>query len=122
MEGSVRILIVDDHRDSAESLAMVMRKSGYEAHVAYDGLEAVNAAQQLRPDAVLLDLRLPQLDGFEACRRIRQQPGGEKVLLIAHTGLSDGDERRRVQEAGFDAHLTKPLDQSALRQLLARLS
>ena len=122
MEGSVRILIVDDHRDSAESLAMVMRKSGYQADVAYDGLEAVEAAERLRPDAVLLDLRLPRLDGFEACRRLRDQPWGKKILLIAHTGLSDADERRRVQEAGFDAHLIKPLDQAALRELLARLS
>jgi CheY-like chemotaxis protein len=118
----VRLLIVDDHRDSAQALAMLLRRSGFEVDVAHDGLEAVEAAERLRPAAILLDLRLPQLDGFAACRRIREQPWGEKILLIAHTGLGGSEEKRRATEAGFDAHLTKPLDQVALRRLLARLS
>ena len=118
----VRLLVVDDHRDSAEALAMLLRRSGFEVDVAHDGLEAVEAAQRLRPAAILLDLRLPVLDGFAACRRIREEPWGKKIFLIAHTGLGSREEKRRAIDAGFDAHLTKPLDPVALRQLLAHLS
>jgi CheY-like chemotaxis protein len=118
----MRILVVDDHRDSAESLALLLRRRSFEVDVAFDGLEAVEAAQKLRPDVVLLDLRLPSLDGFDACRRIRQQARGRKIFLIAHTGLTDRDDERRMEEVGFDAHLVKPLDHAALQQLLSDLT
>jgi CheY-like chemotaxis protein len=117
----MRILVVDDHRDSAESLALLLRRRSFDVDVAFDGLQALEAVERLRPDVVLLDLRLPALDGFDACRRIREQPWGRKIFLIAHTGLTDSEDERRMEEVGFDAHLPKPLDHAALQQLLSRL-
>src|SRR5262249_12686136 len=81
-----RTLVVDDSRDNADSLAMLLRLTGYEAQTAYDGLQAVEAAERMRPDVVLMDLGMPRLNGFDACRRIRQQPWGTGMLLIAQTG------------------------------------
>jgi len=118
----MRILVVDDHRDSAESLALLLRRRRFEVDVAFDGLEAVEAAERLLPDVVLLDLHLPALDGFAACRRIREQPWGKRMFLIAHTGLTDDEDTQRMKEVGFDAHFAKPLDHAAFQELLARLS
>ena len=116
---SHRILVVDDNRDSAESLATLLQMRGNETHTAYDGLEAVQAAAALRPDVVLLDLGLPKLNGYEAARRIREQPQGNGIVLIALTGWGQDEDRQRSREAGFNGHLVKPVNHSALMKLLA---
>ncbi len=116
-----RILVVDDNRDAATSLAELLEVIGHETSIANDGLEAVQAAETFRPDVVLLDIGLPKLNGFEAARRIRQQPWGKAMLLVALTGWGQEEDRRKSSEAGFDAHLVKPADPFALTELLARM-
>jgi len=113
-----RLLIVDDLRDSADSLAMLLNVMGHEVHTAYDGEDGVNAAAKLQPDVILLDIGMPKLNGYDACRLIRQRPGGEKMFLVALTGLGQEDDRRRTMEAGFDDHMVKPVDIAALLALL----
>jgi CheY-like chemotaxis protein len=115
-----RILIVDDNVDSAASLAMLLRITGNETHTAHDGLEAVASAQRLRPDAVLLDIGLPKLNGYEACRRIREQPWSAGMVLVALTGWGQDEDRRKSLDAGFDHHLVKPVDYAALSRLLGQ--
>jgi CheY-like chemotaxis protein len=117
--GSCRILVVDDNQDSADSIAILLRTMGHEVHTAHDGLEAVDATAEFQPDMVLLDLGLPKLNGFDAARRIREQPGGRERVVIALTGWGQEEDRRRSKEAGFDHHLTKPIDFGVLRDLLA---
>ena len=114
-----RILVVDDNRDAADSLAMLLRIVGHEAHTAHDGLEAVEAAAAIAPDVVLMDIGLPQLNGYEAARRIRGQLGGARMTLIALTGWGQEADRRHSKEAGFDYHLTKPVEFDVLQRLLA---
>ncbi|MFO1430108.1 MAG: PAS domain S-box protein [Candidatus Competibacteraceae bacterium] len=116
-----RLLVVDDNRDAATSLSLLLEVIGHEVAIAYDGLEAVTAAATFRPDIVLLDLGMPKLDGYEAARRIRAQPWGKQMILIAVTGWGQEGDRRRTQEAGFDYHLVKPVDPDALEKLLAGL-
>jgi two-component system CheB/CheR fusion protein len=112
------ILIVDDNPDTVTLFGLLLQRQGHEIHIAHDGLEAVAAAAELRPDVVLLDVGLPKLDGYEAARRIRQQAGAKKLLLIAVTGWGQDEDRRRSKEAGFDAHLVKPMDITVLNELL----
>jgi PAS domain S-box-containing protein len=116
-----RVLIVDDNQDGAESLAMLLELHGHETYKVYDGVEAVDAAGRLRPDAVLLDIGLPRLDGYEVCRRIREQPWGKKMLLVALTGWGMEEDRHRSRDAGFDTHMVKPLNYEVLVKLLAAL-
>jgi CheY-like chemotaxis protein len=118
---SLRILIVDDNRDGADSLAMMLQIMGNETATAYDGQEGVTVAERLRPDVVLLDIGLPKLNGFEAARHIREQTWGEKTVLIAVTGWGQEEDRRRSREAGFDHHMVKPVDPNALMKLFAEL-
>jgi signal transduction histidine kinase/CheY-like chemotaxis protein len=119
--GKRRILVVDDNRDSAESLAMLLRVTGNEAYIAYDGEEAVKAAANHRPDVILLDIGLPRLNGYDACRRIREQPWAKKIILIAVTGWGQDEDRRKSAEAGFNGHLVKPVHHVELTKLLASL-
>jgi CheY-like chemotaxis protein/nitrogen-specific signal transduction histidine kinase len=119
---SLRILIVDDNRDNADSLAMLLRIMGNTTRTAYDGQEAVTAVGEFRPDVILLDIGLPKLNGYEACRRIRAQSGGAGVVMVAQTGWGQAEDRQRTQDAGFDHHLVKPVDPLALMKLLAGLS
>ena len=98
---------------------MLLQMSGNETHTAYDGLEAVEAAAAFRPDVVLLDIGLPKLNGYEAARRIREQPWGKGIVLVALTGWGQDEDRQRSREAGFNGHLVKPVDHSALMKLLA---
>ena len=114
-----RILVVDDEWDSAELLAALLRLDGHEVHTAHDGVEAVEAAERLRPDVVLLDIGMPRLNGCDACRRIREQPWGRDMTLIALTGWEQEQDRQRTKEAGFDHHLVKPVDPIALDRSLA---
>jgi CheY-like chemotaxis protein len=116
-----RILVVDDNPDSASSLAILLGISGYQTSIAKDGLEAVLAAESFQPDVVLLDLGLPKLSGVEAARRIREQPWGKEMLLIALTGWGQEDDRKRSMDAGFDAHVVKPVDHDTLMDVIAHL-
>jgi len=113
-----RVLIVDDNEDSAESLAMLLQLSGHETHVAHDGVEATDMAQCVRPDVILLDIGLPGLNGYEVCRRIRAQPWGSAVTLVAVTGWGQQEDRQRAREAGFDTHVVKPVEHEDLLKLL----
>jgi PAS domain S-box-containing protein len=116
-----RVLIVDDNKDAAEWLATLLSLSGHETHVAHDGVEAVKAAERLRPDAVLLDIGLPRIDGYEVCRRMRQQPWGRDLMIVALTGWGQDEDRQKSREAGFNTHLVKPVDDEVLLNLLASL-
>ena len=114
-----RILVVDDNVDSAESMAMMLELSGHAVAMAHDGAEAVELAKQFQPDVAFLDLGMPKLNGYEAARSIREQPWGRQMLLVALTGWGQEDDKRRTREAGFDAHIVKPIDFAALEKLLA---
>lgn len=116
-----RILVVDDLPDNAASLTVLLRQLGHQVETAYGGLEALASVQRFRPQIVLLDLGMPDLDGFQVCRRIRQFDWGDEVILVALTGWGQEQDRRRAYDAGFDAHLVKPLDHGALAALLADL-
>ena len=114
-----RILIVDDNRDAAASLAMLLQLSGAQTETAYDGLAAIEAAARFGPDVILLDIGLPGLDGYEVAQRIRAEPWGGTVMLIALTGWGQAEDRERSKSAGFDVHLVKPVDHLALVKLIA---
>jgi len=114
-----RVLIVDDNADALASLGMVVRSLGSETFDAHDGLEAVESASTLRPDVILMDIGMPRLNGYDAARRIREQPWASDVLIVATTGWGKEEDRRRSKEAGFDYHLVKPIDISAVEELLA---
>jgi two-component system CheB/CheR fusion protein len=116
----LRILVADDNQDNAESLAMLLMMMGHEVRTALDGAGAVEAAAAFRPQAVLLDLGMPKLNGYEAARRIRALPGGDEVVLIAQSGWSQPEDRRRSREAGFDHHVIKPIPSGLLERLLGR--
>jgi PAS domain S-box-containing protein len=116
-----RILVVDDNRDSAESLAILLRIVGNEVQIAHDGPSALEAAKAFRPAVVLLDIGLPGMDGHQVARKLRETPEGKDAVLIAQTGWGQDEDRVRSTEAGFDAHLTKPLDLAVLQSVLAKL-
>ena len=116
-----RILVVDDNKDSADSLAMLLTLQGSEVRTAYDGLEAVEAAAAFQPDVILSDIGMPGLDGYQAAQRIREQHHGKRVVLIAMTGWGQEEDKRRSMEAGFDFHLVKPVDLAVLDRLLSSL-
>lgn len=116
-----RVLVVDDNHDSATTLAMLLSLRGHETRTAHDGLTAVESAAEFRPDVILLDIGLPKLNGYEAARRIREQPWGQNIVLVALTGWGQDDDRKRSKEAGFNDHMVKPVDHEALTKLLADL-
>lgn len=116
-----RILVVDDNEDSARSMAMIMKLDGHETHVAFDGISALDSARTLQPDVALLDIGLPQLNGYDVCRRLRSEPWGREMVLIALTGWGQESDRRKSQEAGFNAHLVKPVDPDDLSRMLEQL-
>lgn len=115
---SRRILVVDDNHDSAESLARLLQLMGHEIAIAYDGLSAMDSAQAFLPEVVLLDVGLPGLDGYEVARRIRAEPWGKTMTLIAATGWGQAEDRRRSRAAGFDYHMVKPVDLDELGKVL----
>jgi PAS domain S-box-containing protein len=116
---ALRILVVDDNRDSADSLAMMLKVLGNETLTAYDGHAAIACSQGFRPDVILLDIGLPKLNGYDTCRALRAQPEGNKLLIVAQTGWGQESDRQRTRDAGFDHHLVKPVDPAALMELLA---
>ena len=116
-----RILIVDDNKDSADSLAMLLEITGNTTYQAHDGVEAMKAVETHRPEVVLLDIGLPRLDGHEVCRKVREQSWGKDILMIALTGWGQEEDRRRSKEAGFDGHLVKPVNYDELLKLLSSM-
>jgi CheY-like chemotaxis protein len=112
------VLVVDDNHDSADALAMLVRLWKLDARVAYDGPSALEAVRDAVPDVVLLDIGLPGLDGYEVARRLRADPRLAGTRLVALTGYGTREDKERAAAAGFDAHLTKPVDPAALRALL----
>ncbi|HEY6080451.1 MAG TPA: response regulator, partial [Polyangiaceae bacterium] len=116
-----RILIADDSLDTLESTATMLRLAGNDVFLAHDGLDAVTRAEQLQPDVVLMDLAMPELDGYEATRRIRSQDWGRGMVVIALTGLGRETERRRAQAAGCDEHLVKPVSLESLLETIDEL-
>jgi two-component system CheB/CheR fusion protein len=116
-----RILVADDNNDALESLATLLQLSGHEVYTAANGAVALESAEQHRPEVALLDIGMPKLDGYEVARRIRAQPWGQRITLVALTGWGQDSDRKRSQEAGFDSHLVKPLDLDKLTELLAAL-
>jgi signal transduction histidine kinase/ActR/RegA family two-component response regulator len=117
-----RVLVVDDNADAAESLAMLLRLEGQEVRVAHDGPAALEAARAERPNVIFLDIGMPGMDGYEVCRRLRQESGLNGAVLVAVTGWGQEEDRRRGQEAGFDRHLVKPVGMEVLQQVLAGLA
>ncbi|MBX3443425.1 MAG: response regulator [Planctomyces sp.] len=114
-----RILVVDDNRDSANTLSMLLRFDKHSVRCAYDGLDAVEQAGDFQPDVVLLDIGLPRLNGYDAARRIRELSGSRVVVLVAMTGWGQEEDRQRSRAAGFDFHLVKPVDRESLNRLLS---
>jgi DNA-binding response OmpR family regulator len=112
------VLIVDDSRGIVQSLSLMFEAAGCTAHGAYDGKEAVALAEKLRPDIILLDINMPTLDGFNACRQIREQSWGGAMRIIALTGLGHDDDLTNSRKAGFDMHLVKPVDPEILLTVL----
>jgi len=117
-----RILIADDFPQSAETLAKLLQESGNEVEIAEDGIKALETAARFCPDIALLDIAMPRLNGYDTARRIREEPWGKQMILIAFTGWGQGRDRRRSQEAGFDFHLTKPIRYEALLEIMQNLS
>jgi len=118
---SRRVLIVDDSLDGAESLSMLLEMAGHQTWQAHDGVEAIASAERLRPDVVLLDIGLPRMNGYEACRRIRSEGWGKDLVLVALTGWGQEEDRLQSRQAGFDAHMVKPVDHDVLLEFLASL-
>ena len=114
-----RILVVDDNRDAVESLAMLLRLDGNDVQVAFDGDAAIRTASRFKPDIILLDIGMPIVDGYTAARTIRSEAAGRDVLLVAMTGWGHADDKRRAMEAGFDAHLVKPVAIESLLELFS---
>ncbi len=117
-----RIVIVDDNRDNADSLSILLEMAGNKTYMAHDGMEALAEIERHRPEVVLLDIGLPKLDGYEVCRRVRREPWGKEMILIALTGWGQEEDRRKSAEAGFNGHLVKPVDYEGLLELLVSLT
>jgi PAS domain S-box-containing protein len=115
----LRILVVDDNKDAVTALEMVLRLQGHQTAIAYDGFEAVSASAKFLPDVILLDIGMPKMNGYEAARMIRTQPGGKNIKIIAITGWGQDSDKKRGREAGFDHHLTKPVNADELSLILA---
>jgi two-component system, chemotaxis family, CheB/CheR fusion protein len=119
-EEPLRVLVVEDNRDAADTLAAAVRSWGHEVQIAYDGMSAVHSAREFRPDAALLDIGLPNLNGYEVARQLKNMPGGDDIQLIAVSGYAQEEDQQRGLEVGIEHHFAKPVDLDVLRELLAR--
>jgi CheY-like chemotaxis protein len=118
MSKGKRVLLVDDNLDAAESLAQLLSLSGHDARTAGDGSQALRLAQEFHPDVVFCDLGLPGMNGFEVAKELRLLPFGRDMVLAALTGYGQPSDREKSAEAGFDAHLVKPVDPSVIESFL----
>ena len=114
----LRVLLVDDNVDAMEMMAFLLAEMGYEAHTTADAGNLVQMALELRPDVIVLDIGLPGVDGYELARMLKQHPQLAAIRLVAHTGYGSPEDRRKAQEAGFDAHLVKPAELEDLERAL----
>ncbi len=114
-----RVLIADVNRDAADSLSMLLEPAGHEVRVAHLGRPALSLAQAFRPDVALLDIGMPDLSGYEVAKELRRKPWGQGIQLIALTGWGQEKDRQKALEAGFDHHLTKPIDPSQIEALIS---
>jgi CheY-like chemotaxis protein len=117
-KGSLRILVVDDGKNAADILAMFFEMEGHVVQVAYDGLMAVDLAQRFHPQLIVMDIGMPEMDGLEASRRIRRQPEGKEIIIIALSGLDQDDDKRLCAEAGINHHMAKPVRPDDLRAVI----
>ena len=113
-----RLLVVEDHEDTAEMYRMLLELAGHEVRLARTGAQGLALLRETRPDVVLIDVGLPDMDGYALARRVRAEPGGDRPLLVAVTGYASNDDRARAHEAGFNHHFSKPVDFVALSALL----
>jgi CheY-like chemotaxis protein len=118
----MKVLVVDDNADAVEMLALMIEIAGHRAFRAHNGREALERADDVRPDLVLLDIGLPGMDGYAVARELRRRQGGASALLAAVTGWGAEQDKQRARDAGFDLHLTKPVDPDTIVKLLARTS
>ena len=114
------VLVADDNKDAADTLAILLDMDGYETSVVHSGLEALQSARERRPDAVILDIGMPDVNGYEVARRIREEEWGRDVFLLAITGWGHPDDIARAKAAGFNEHLTKPVEAVHVVQLLGK--
>jgi CheY-like chemotaxis protein len=112
------VLIADDNRDAATSLALLLALEECEVRTANDGIEALRIAEEFRPEVVFLDIGMPGQDGYETARHLRERPWARHIGLFAVTGWGEAEDKRRAQQAGFDRHLTKPVELEALKMLI----
>jgi CheY-like chemotaxis protein len=115
-----RILVIDDNVDACRTLGALLQLKGQDVHTAFGGVEGLQLAESWRPDIAVVDIGMPDLNGYEVCRRLRSEPWGAAMMLIACTGWGQQEDRDRATEAGFDAHLVKPVEPAALMRLLDR--
>ena len=114
----MKVLVVDDNHDAATSLSMLVSLLGHDVRTAFDGVEALDVANEFHPDLVLLDLGMPRMDGYEACRRLRAQPWCARTRVVAVTGWGRDDDRQKTRMAGFDQHLIKPVAPDVITGIL----
>ena len=117
---NIRFLVVEDHPDAAYSIALLLNLWGHEVRLAHESKSALEIAQAFQPQVVLLDIGLPEVDGYQVARQLRQEAGLSGAKLIALTGYGQDEDRRRSREAGFDLHLVKPVTPETLQDLLAK--
>lgn len=113
-----RVLVVDDNRDAADTLALLLELMGHTTRTAHDGPAALEAAAAFEPDIVLLDIGLPRMNGYEVCRKLREEPWGRSAFVVALTGWGQAEDQRNASEAGFDRHLVKPVEEEVLQKVL----
>jgi CheY-like chemotaxis protein len=119
---ALTILVADDNRDAADTLAVVLRMGGHQVHVVHDGLSALRQAMVLQPQVLILDIGMPAMTGLEVAARIRRQSWGARAFMIALTGWGQNEDRRKSMAAGFDEHLTKPAKTDAIEQLIGEFA
>jgi len=117
-ETARRVLVVDDNRDAADTLALLLELMGHVTRTAHDGPAALEAARAFEPDIVLLDIGLPHMNGYEVCRKLRESPWGREAFVVALTGWGQAEDQRNASEAGFDRHLVKPVEEELLQKVL----
>jgi CheY-like chemotaxis protein len=117
-----KVLVADDNADAAHTLALILKMSGYDVQLAISGTEALAVARREQPDAMFLDIGMPDMSGYEVAASVRREPWGEHVLLVAVTGWGQPNDKEKSKAAGFNHHLTKPVDLDHVEQLLAAFS